>query len=88
LKFRELKSELGIGDFSGQDFEAFERFIDVSLLAFMYLEWCRVQNANSARSRKEKGRLKIMRTRGMNVKIREDENKMLLMEAKRLKLVA
>jgi len=86
--FRELKSELGIGDFSGQDFEAFERFVDVCLLAFMFLEWHRVELAAKTRSLKEKGRLKVIRTRGMIAKIREDENKLLLMEAKRLNLVA
>jgi IS4 transposase len=41
--FRELKSDLGAADFSGQHFDAFERYLDLILLSYLYLEWNRWQ---------------------------------------------
>ena len=37
--FRELKSHLGIADFCGQDFGAFERHVGLVMLAFASQEW-------------------------------------------------
>ena len=42
LWFRELKSYLGMGDFCGQDFGAFERHVDLVMLAFASQEWRRM----------------------------------------------
>ena len=41
--FRELKSFMGFTDYTGQDFAAYERFIDMVLLAYLFLEWYRMQ---------------------------------------------
>lgn len=70
--FRELKSELGLGDFSGQDFEAFERFVDVCLMSYLFLEKHRMDLMREKTSRREIGRWKIMRTHGMKEKIRQE----------------
>lgn len=43
LLFRELKSDLGLGDYWGTDFQAFERHVDLVLLAFLCLEWLRTK---------------------------------------------
>ena len=40
--FRELKSHLGMADFGGQDFGAFERHVDLVMLAFASQEWRRI----------------------------------------------
>ena len=70
--FRELKSDLGMADFSGQDFRAFERFIDMILMAYLYLEWYRQQLLEGAKSNKEKGQMKRLRTRGLICAVREE----------------
>lgn len=36
--FRELKSGLGLGDYTGTDFQAYERLVDLTLLSFLFLE--------------------------------------------------
>jgi Transposase DDE domain len=63
--FRELKSDIGLGDFCGRDFKAFERFIDLCLLSFLFLEIFRLKKIKSTNSKLEKGKLKLMRTRGL-----------------------
>lgn len=73
--FRELKSDLGLGDFSGQDFRAFERFVDLCLMSFAFLEWYRMMRMRSTRSRKEQGKLQIMRTRGLKSILKEEQLK-------------
>ena len=50
LFFRELKSELGLGDYRGTDFRAFERHVDLVLLAFLCLEWLRSTDVIPKRS--------------------------------------
>ena len=40
--FRELKSHLGMADFGGQNFGAFERHVDLVMLAFASQEWRRI----------------------------------------------
>jgi IS4 transposase len=63
--FRELKSDLGLGDFCGRDFKAFERFVDLCLLSFLFLEIFRLKKIEKTSSKLEKGKLKLMRTRGL-----------------------
>lgn len=41
--FRELKSFMGLTDFTGGNFAAYERFVDMVLLAYLFLEWYRVK---------------------------------------------
>ena len=40
--FRELKTYLGLEDFQGTRFEDYERFYDMVLLAYLFLEWYRL----------------------------------------------
>jgi hypothetical protein len=60
--FRELKSFMGLTDFTGQDFSAYERFVDMVLLAYLFLEWYRLQELSRNRSKKDKGALRVVRT--------------------------
>jgi hypothetical protein len=47
--FRELKSDLGLSDYRGTGFRAFERHVDLVLLSFMLLEEMRVQEMEDIR---------------------------------------
>jgi hypothetical protein len=69
--FRELKSGLGLADFSGQSFEAFERFVDLCLLSFLFLEWLRIQLMSKTKNRRETGELKRVRTHGLKIILRK-----------------
>lgn len=69
--FRELKSELGLTDFSGQSFEAFERFADLCLLSFIFLEWMRTQLIQMIKSRKDTGEIFRLRSHGLKIKLQE-----------------
>jgi hypothetical protein len=40
--FRELKQDLGFGDYIGTSLEAMERYLDLVLISLMYLEWVRI----------------------------------------------
>jgi len=70
--FRERKSDLGLCDFTGQDFESYERYVDVCLMAFLFLEWFRASRMKIARTRKEIGRWKVARTRGLKILVRQE----------------
>ena len=63
--FRELKSFMGLVDFTGEDFEAYERFVDMVLLAYLFLEWYRVQLLSTCSSKKECSELQRVRTRSL-----------------------
>jgi hypothetical protein len=63
--FRELKSFMGLTDFSGGDFAAYERFVDMLLLACLFLEWYRVQLLASSQSKKDRPGLQAARTRSL-----------------------
>jgi hypothetical protein len=41
--FREIKSQIGLCDYTGMCFQAFERFVDMILLSFLFLEQLRVK---------------------------------------------
>lgn len=86
--FRELKSDLGLNDFCGQDFESFERYVDVCLLSFVFLEWHRAMKIEATHSRKEKSQLTIIRTRGLKSLIRQEAVQETFRALERLKLVA
>lgn len=70
--FRELKSELGLEDFQGTDFCAFERHVDLVLLGFLSLEERRMELLKHTRSRKEKGRLTRARSAEMKRVLRAE----------------
>jgi hypothetical protein len=63
--FRELKSFMGLTDFTGGNFAAYERFVDMVLLAYLFLEWFRVQLLADSQSRKEQATLQTSRTRSL-----------------------
>ncbi|MEM7179338.1 MAG: transposase [Spirochaetota bacterium] len=70
--FRELKSELGLGDYSGQDFKSYERYIDFLLISYLFLEYYRRVKIEHENSRKEIGKFKNMRTRSLISQFRKD----------------
>lgn len=63
--FRELKSELGLGDYSGSDFKSYERYIDFLLIAYIFLEFFRSEKIKSSKSKKERGKFNVMRVRNL-----------------------
>jgi len=62
LFFRELKSGLGLGSYTGTDFAAFERLVDVTLLSFLFLERRRLAGLTSARAPVARKALETSRT--------------------------
>ena len=64
--FRELKQELGLGDYVGQTLEDFERHVDVVLLSMLFLESNRneilVKEVVEAKTLE---RARVVRTKGM-----------------------
>lgn len=62
LFFRELKSGLGLGSYTGTDFVAFERLVDVTLLSFLVLERRRLAGLASARAPVARAALETSRT--------------------------
>jgi len=67
--FRELKSDLGLSDYRGTDFRAFERHVDLCLLSFMFLEEMRTQEMARTRSPVRRRELATMRTSGMKARL-------------------
>jgi len=63
--FRELKSFMGLVDFTGGNFAAYERFVDMVLLAYLFLEWFRVQLLEECKRKKDLGKLQSTRTRSL-----------------------
>jgi hypothetical protein len=72
LFFRELKSDLGLGDYRGTDFEAFERFVDLVLLAFLSQELRRIELLKKCRAPRKIAVIKGVRTRGMQALLGEE----------------
>jgi len=67
--FRELKSDLGLSDYQGTDFRAFERHVDLVLLSFMLLEQMRREELARTRSPIKRRELAIKRTSGMKARL-------------------
>jgi hypothetical protein len=63
--FRELKSDLGLEDYRGCDFGAFERHVDLTLLSFMCLEDMRRAEMARTRSPVKRREYARLRTRGL-----------------------
>jgi SRSO17 transposase len=70
--FRELKSELGLGDYQGTDFSACERHFDLVLLSFMFLEQMRCDEMARTRSVVRRRELACMRTSGLKKRIERE----------------
>lgn len=65
IYFRELKSEIGLCDYAGKSFIAQERFIDVCLMAYLFLEWNRYEYLKETGSKKEYAKIKKSRSKGL-----------------------
>lgn len=63
--FRELKSDLGLEDYQGCDFGAFERHVDLTMLSFMCLEDMRREEMARTRSPVKRREFARLRTRGL-----------------------
>ena len=63
--FRELKSDLGLEDYRGCDFGAFERHVDLTMLSFMCLEDMRRSEMARTRSPVKRREFARLRTRGL-----------------------
>lgn len=67
--FRELKSDLGLEDYQGTDFRAFERHVDLVLLSFMLLEEMRREDMARTRSPVKEREVAGLRTRGLKLRL-------------------
>jgi hypothetical protein len=72
LFFRELKGGLGLGDYQGTSFEAFERHTDLCLLAFLSQEWRRIQALRGRLAPRVRKRLKRARMTEMKALLEEE----------------
>jgi hypothetical protein len=83
LFFKELKSTLGFHQYQFQEFAPVEGWVDLALIAFMYLEWYRAkQMSRRDLSREEKGWWERQRTYGLCQAVR------LVSEQNELKYIA
>lgn len=72
LLFKDLKSTLGFHQYRFRTFEKVERWVELCLMTFMYLEWYRVQKlARRDLSQKEKRWWLWQRTHGVCVAVRQ-----------------
>lgn len=70
--FRELKSDLGLSEYRGTDFRAFERHVDLCVLSFMFLEEMRCEEAARTRSPVRRREVLAARTSGMLRRLRRE----------------
>lgn len=70
--FRELKSDLGLGDYRGTDFRACERHVDLCLLAFMFLEEMRREEMAGTNSPVRRREIAAARTSGMLARLERE----------------
>lgn len=75
IYFRELKSNLGLADFTGRDFKAYERFVDLCLMSYLFLEWYRFKKLKQKNSVREKNLLEAARTNGLQKMLRKEATK-------------
>jgi SRSO17 transposase len=70
--FRDLKSGLGLADYTGQDFSAFERLVDLTLLSFLLLERHRVRGLRATADPKRIGELRASRTTSLKQEFEQE----------------
>jgi len=79
IMIRELKGQLGLDLYTGQQLEALERHIDLVLLSFLYLEMERSRLIEDTKTPAEiRERAKGSRTHGMQDLVRWEANRLLL----------
>ena len=84
IVFRELKQQLGYEDFTGQSLEALERYIDLVLMSFLYLEVERARLLDTAAAPKPvKMQATTARTLGMQAIVRAEAARETLQEVKK-----
>jgi hypothetical protein len=72
LFFKECKSVLGLADYQFRGFNEVQGWVNGCLLAFMYLEWYRLQMIEQANSAAEKERWRRQRSHGLVLAVRQD----------------
>lgn len=72
LFFRELKSSIGFNKFKGNSFKAFNRFVSLVLLSFLYLEWTRVEDMTKTKCKKQKAEIARLRTTGLIMRLEKE----------------
>lgn len=72
LFFRELKSGLGLGSYTGTEFAAYERLVDVTMLSFLFLERQRLAGLASARAPVARAALEASRTAALKREIERE----------------
>lgn len=70
--FRELKSNLGLGDYRGTDFRACERHVDLVMLSFMFLVEMRREEMARTRSPVRRREIGVQRTLGMLARLKRE----------------
>ncbi len=75
LYFKELKSYLHFTDYDFEDFKASERWVDIVLITFLFLEHRRLQLLRDSLSPKEINRIKNARTLQMIEVVKAEVNK-------------
>lgn len=73
--FRELKSDLGFADFSGRNFKALERYLDLILMSYVFLEWYRHRKLIQAKNSIKRASIDKLRTRGLKRLLKEEADR-------------
>lgn len=82
--FRELKQELGLGDYVGQSLEAFERYVDCVLVSLLLLEKLRKDILDSPQAKLHiREKAQAARTGGMRSLLRLETSEQLVSVLKR-----
>ena len=72
LFFKELKSTLGLDQYRFREFEKVERWVELCLITFVYLEWYRAEQlSRKTLSEKQRRWWQVQRTHGLCVLIRQ-----------------
>jgi hypothetical protein len=75
LYFKELKSYLHFSDYDFEDFKASERWVDIVLITFLFLEYVRLQRLKDVDSSEERSNLKNARTPQIIEVVKSEVNK-------------
>jgi hypothetical protein len=71
--FKECKSHLGMGQYRFKDFERAERWVEVALLSYLYLEWYRWGKLEQqAKTEEEREHWSAQRTAGLQAAVRAE----------------
>jgi hypothetical protein len=71
--FKECKSYLGIGQYRFKDFERAERWVEVGLVSYLYLEWYRWGKLEEAKDEQQRKHWQQQRTAGLAEAVRAEQ---------------